>query len=304
VRHSLLSPRLATTYGLGQQGNTKLSAGIGVFHDATPLFLIVRPRAGERIDSFFDGNGNLVSSVTSTFNLVAGTLVAPWFLNWSLGLEQKLPASVYLKLELVEKRGRRGFAYNTAKGAPGGNFFLGNTRQDHYYAMQVEARRTFRHGHMVMTSYARSRTRSNQVLDFSVDNPVFSAQAAGPYPWDAPNRFLSWGFLPFIKGFDFAYSTEARSGFAFNAVTDQQQLPPSETPNDRRFPTYFTLNLHLEKRFHLLRAWWAIRAGFDNVTDRQNPVFVNNDISSAQFLTFSGARGRALTTRIRFLGRK
>ena len=300
VRHSLLSPRLATTYGLDKEGNTKLSAGIGLFYDATPLFLIVRPQAGKRTDSFFDSSGNLIGTTTSTF--IPGTLEAPRFLNWSLALEHKLPASIYMKVEFVEKRGTNGFVYNPVNGAQGGNFVLENTRQDHYDAIQFQARRTFRNGHMIMASYTRSRTRSNQVLDFNVDNPVLGAQAPGPYPWDAPNRFLSWGFLPFMKGFDIAYSMEARSGFPFNVVNDRQELVGA--PGDLRFPAYFTLNLHLEKRFHLFRAWWAIRGGFNDITDRHNFLFVNNDHDSPGFRTFSGFYGRALTTRIRFLGRK
>jgi hypothetical protein len=303
VRHSLFSPRLATSCAFDKSGNTKLSTGVGLFYDATPLFLVVRPQAGERIDSSFDSNGILVRTVTSSFSIIPGTLEAPRFLNWSLGLEHKLPASVYMKAEFVQKRGTNGFVYNTINGAPGGSFVLENTRRDRYDAVQIQARRTFRNGHMIMASYTRSRTRSNQVLDFNVDNPIFSAQAPGPYPWDTPNRFLSWGFLPFIKGFDLGYSMEARSGFAFNLINEQQELV--EPPGDRRFPSYFTLNLHLERRFYLFRAWWAIRAGFDNITDHQNPAFVNNEITSAHpFPTFSGAQGRALTTRIRFLGRK
>jgi hypothetical protein len=303
VRHSLFSPRLATSCAFDKSGNTKLSTGVGLFYDATPLFLVVRPQAGERMDSSFDSNGILVRTVTSSFSIIPGTLEAPRFLNWSLGLEHKLPASVYMKAEFAQKRGTNGFVYNTINGAPGGDFVLENTRRDRYDAVQIQARRTFRNGHMIMASYTRSRTRSNQVLDFNVDNPIFSAQAPGPYPWDTPNRFLSWGFLPFIKGFDLGYSMEARSGFAFNLVNEQQELV--EPPGDRRFPSYFTLNLHLERRFYLFRAWWAIRAGFDNITDHQNPAFVNNEITSAHpFPTFSGAQGRALTTRIRFLGRK
>ena len=60
----------------------------------------------------------------------------------------------------------------------------------------------------------------------------------------------------------------------------------------------------LAKRFQALGFYWAIRAGYDNITGRQNPVAVNNDIDSPQFRTFSGFDGRAFTTRIRFLGRK
>jgi hypothetical protein len=77
-----------------------------------------------------------------------------------------------------------------------------------------------------------------------------------------------------------------------------------------RFPTYFTLNTHLEKRFHAFGFYWALRGGFDNITGRRNYGNVNNDIDAQctsctnHFLTFSGYSGRAFTGRIRFLGRK
>ena len=67
-----------------------------------------------------------------------------------------------------------------------------------------------------------------------------------------------------MKGFDFAYSTEVRAGFPFNVVNDQQQLV--EPPGSRRFPTWFTLNTHVENRFHGLGYYWAIRGIFNNVT--------------------------------------
>jgi hypothetical protein len=155
---------------------------------------------------------------------------------------------------------------------------------------------------MVAASYVRSRARTNQVLDFNIDNPQFSPQQLGPYPWDTPNRFLSYGLLPLVKGFDLAYSTEVRTGFPFYVVNDQQQLV--EPPGSRRFPTWFTLNTHIEKRFHALGYHWAIRGGFNNVTGRKNWINVNNDLNSPDFLTYSVYSGRAFTGRIRFLGRK
>jgi hypothetical protein len=145
------------------------------------------------------------------------------------------------------------------------------------------------------------------VLDFNVDNPILSSQQSGPYPWDSPNRFLAWGLTPFFKlpllhAVDLAYSVEARSGFPFDVENSQQQLV--EPPGSRRFPTWFSLNLHLEKRFHAFGFYWAIRGGFDNITDHKNALFVNGFIDSPEFLTFSGIDRRSFTTRIRFLGRK
>ncbi len=304
IRTPLLSPRLAGTYVLDNSGNTKLSAGIGLVYDPTFLFLIARPLAGQRTDYFFNTSG--VLTVPTTFSVDRNTLEAPRFINWSLGFERKLPAAIYLKAEFLEKRGSRGFVYNTASGSSG-NFILENTRDDRYDAFELTLRHNFRESYMLMGSYTRSRARSNQVLDFNVDNPLLSPQAAGPYTWDAPNRFLSWGYVPFFKlpiihQTEIAYSLETRTGFPFNVTNDQQQLVGP--PGSHRFPDYFSLNLQVEKRFHLFGYFWALRGGFNNITGHSNPYVVNSDIDSPQFLTFSAFEGRGFTSRIRLLGRK
>jgi len=318
VRNPLLSPRLAMTYALTQSGNTKLSAGIGLFHDATPLFLIARPASGTRTDNFHDSAGTLISGpVTSVFAVDSSTLEAPGYLNWSFGLEQKLPAQVYLKAEFIQKRSNNAWAYNWLNpvelGPPGvqnytADFQLQNHREDHFDSFEINLRRVFEKGHLIMGSYVRSRSHSSEVFDFNVDNPLFSIQQPGPYSWDAPNRVLSWGFLPLLKGFDLGYSMEYRTGFPFYLVNDQQQLaalpPTSSTPAFLRFPDYFTLNTHIEKRFRAFGSFWAIRGGFDNLTGRKNYGNVDNNVDSTQFLTFSGFSGRAFTGRIRFLGKK
>ncbi len=310
-RHPRFSPRLAGTWVLDNSGNTKISAGFGVFYDATAIFLVARPRAGTRVDYFFDQNGFPavgptglpIGPILSSFTADLHSLKAPRVLNESLALERKLPADIYIKVEYIRKRGIHGFGYDLAgPTTPNATFALSNTRQDHYDGVQISGRRAFRNGHMVAASYVRSRARSNEVLDFNIDNPQFSAQQPGPYPWDTPNRVLSWGLLPLVKGFDFAYSTEIHTGVPFNVVDDQQRLVGP--PGSRRFPTWFTLNTHVEKRFHAFGYYWAIRGGFNNVTGRKNWIFVNNDVNSPDFLTYSVFNGRAFTGRIRFLGRK
>jgi len=306
IRSPLLSPRLAGTYVLDNSGNTKLSAGIGLVYDPTFLFLIARPFAGQRTDYFFDTSGAATGTVLTTFSVDRNALQAPRFINWSLGLERKLPAAIYLKAEFLEKRGSRGFDFNTPSGSSG-NFILENTRDDRYDAFEVSLRHNFRESYMLMGSYTRSRLHSNQVLDFSVDNSLLGPQEPGPYAWDTPNRFLSWGYvplpkLPIIRKTEMAYSMETRTGFPFNVTNDQQQLVGP--PGSRRFPDFFSLNLYLEKRFHLFGYFWELRGGLDNITDHSNPLVVNSDINSPQFLTFSAFEGRAFTSRIRLLGRK
>lgn len=299
IRRPLLSPRLAGTYALTNSGNTKLSAGIGLFYQLTNLSLIAEPQGGTRFDTFYNQQGQSVSFL-STFNADRGHLLGPRFVNWSVGLEQKLPGQVFLKTQFIRRNGIHDFVYNTPGG--GTRFVLENTRLDHYYSFQVNLRRTFRKRYTIFGSYERSSTTSNQVLDYSLDNLTLSPQVAGPFPWDAPNRFISWGMFPLIRNFDMAYSFDAHTGFPFAAVNDQQQIV--RPPGTYRFPTFAALNLHLEKRFHAAGFNWALRGGFDNITNRQNPFTVNNNINSPQFLTFSNFDRRGFTARIRFLGRK
>lgn len=321
VRHAEVAPRLAGTYVLDESGNTKLSAGIGIVYDATPIYLVARPFAGTRQDTFYavnptcpTGSTQCVTTtgpVSTTFSADLGALAMPRFLNWSVGLEKKLPAAIYLKAEFMEKRGTRGFVYDSPNPGAGGNFAfqLQNTRDDRYTALQITLRHNFHENYTIMGAYTRSSAHSNQVLDFNVDSPILSGQQPGPYPWDTPNRFLSWGYVPFFSlpifhKFELAYSVEARSGFPFTEVTEQQQL--YSKPGAERFPEYFSLNLQLEKRFHLLGYYLALRGGFDNITGRCNPFVVNSVIDPVTHPapTFSACEGRAFTSRIRLLGRK
>ena len=140
------------------------------------------------------------------------------------------------------------------------------------------------------------------MLDFSLDNVIFAQQAGGPLPWDSPNRLLSWGWMPLIKKFDLAYSFDWRDGYPFNVVNQEQELVGA--PNAQRFPAYFSLNLHIERRFRLLGIEWALRGGVNNITNRSNPTVVNNNVDSPQFLTYAGTQHRVFTARIRLLGRK
>jgi hypothetical protein len=317
VRHAEISPRLAGTYVLDSAANTKLSAGIGLVYDATPIYLIARPYAGTRQDTFYSTPDptctvdcvTTTGPVTTTFTANTSALQVPRFLNWSLGLERKLPAAVYLKAEFLERRGTRGFVYDTPDSTTTGDFILENTRDDRYTAFQLTLRHNFHETYMLMGSYTRSSARSNQALDFNVDSPILSPQQPGPYPWDTPNRFLSWGYfplfkMPIVRQLEVAYSLEARTGFPFDLFNDQQELLGQ--PGAQRFPEYFSFNLQLEKRFHLLGYYLAIRGGFDNITGRCNPYVVNSVIDpiTHPLPTFSACQGRAFTSRIRLLGKK
>jgi hypothetical protein len=319
VRTPLVSPRLAATYVLDDEANTKLSAGIGIVYDTTTLGTIHQPYEGERFDYFFNSsmqptnqNGTPIpapAAVPTTFTVDRNNLSSPRYVNWSLGFEKKLPYAVFLKLEFLEKRGVHGFAYNTVDSAVDGNFLLGNARDDRYDAFQISARHRFHKYYEIFGAYTRSRAHTNQVFDFSLDYPLLSQQLPGPYPWDAPNRFVGYGILPFFRlpilhKVDLVYSTEARTGLPFYATTDQGEIYPGDPPGKLRLPTYYTINLQFEKRFHLFHRYWALRGGFDNITNHGNAALANGVLDAAHpFPTFIDYNSRAFTSRIRYLGK-
>jgi hypothetical protein len=308
VRRMLFSPRLASSYLLTKDGRTKINAGMGLFYDATNLDIIVRPFEGIRQDIVFaaDGKTPLGPPLVTSFLVNRQNLREPQFVNWSVGLERELPDSIYLSINFTQRKGKDGFSFvNTAPGLlgqPAGQFELTNMGRDRFDAIQINVRHTFKSQFPFLASYTRSSARSNAVIDFSLDNLIYSQQAGGPMPWDSPNRLLSWGGAPLWKGFSLYYSLDWRDGYPFNVINQDQQLVGS--PGSMRFPPFFSLNVHMERRFHLLGYQLALRAGFNNITNHQNASSVINNMSSPHFLTFGDAQGRVLTARLRFLGKK
>ena len=308
VGRLLAAPRLAASALLTKDGDTRLAFGTGFFYDASNLDFVTRPLEGRRVERFFarDGITPINRLVETAFILNEQRLKAARSFGWSMEFERKLPAEIYFRAEWIGRRGVNGYAFELQGGAEPNRLItileLGNTRDDRYDALSLTARRAFKEHYLIFASYTRSSARTNAVLDFSLDTPLFSPQEGGPLDWDAPNRLISWGWAPLVKKVDLAYSLEWRSGYPFSVINQNQQLV--EEPNSRRFPAFVSLNLHGERRFRLLSFNLALRAGFNNITDRQNATAVDNNISSTQFLRFSGIQGRVFTARIRFLGRK
>jgi hypothetical protein len=312
IRGVLAAPRVAATYMVTDDGKTKLSAGAGLYYDRTDLALLEQALQGQRLDTFYGPDGaTVLGNLTTQFVTNLANLEAPRFLNWSLGLERELPGRIFLDTEFIERHGEQGFDYEnmtagiTPSGIPtSGLFALENNEQDRYDGITFSGRHTFREGYTLMVSYTRSAARSNTLLRPSLDNPLFGPQAGGPLAWDSPNRISSWGWmpLPHLHGWTFAYSLDWHDGYPYSVMNQEQELVGP--PDSERFPRFFVLNVHLEKRFRLLGYELAVRGGFNDVTDRGNPSVVENNINAPNFGQFGGFQERAFTGRIRFLGRK
>ena len=318
VRSTVLSPRAAFTYAPFGSKTTKLSGGYAVVYDASSLQLFSRPLDQYSLATYYNTDGAVQSGPLATvFTIQNAHLKAPKYQNWSLGLERSLPRNIDLQVNFLRKRGHDGFTYINTLGDPSAPpppaafnatgfdsvFNLTNQRRDVYDSAEIVIHQPLHEQYEWMASYVRSRALSNAVFDITVDQPMLISNNVGRMPWDSPNRFLSWGYLPTPrKNWALAYLFETRSGFPFSVVNQFGQTVGAA--NSSHFPAYFDINLHLERRFRLRGYRLALRGGFNNVTNHRNYTVVNNTLGAPQFHSFYGSDGRHFVVRLRWLGKE
>jgi len=312
IRRPLLSPRLAATFSPSTfDGRTKISAGVGIYYEHTQLEYLTRALASARLDTYFDADGVTPEGapVETVFSAHYGHLHEARALNWSVGLEQRLPGSIFLKANFTQKGIVDGFTYENLSGpdALSGTYELMNSRQDHDYVAEVDARHTFAGGHTLFGAFIHSSARTNAAIDYMPAISMLGPQQGAPLPWDVPNRVLSWGWLPFFvpgfrKNWDFVYTLDWHTGVPFTSINANYQVVGAAA--DRRFPNYASFSPGLEWRFHFRGSYFGLRGMIENISDSRNPSTVNNVVDSPQYGTFSEFQGRALTARIRLIGSK
>jgi len=320
VRDLEIGPRFAVAWSPRRLADTKFSAGWGIYHDAISLATIARQQDQDSLSTFYLPGGIVHGPVITTFLVNDRLLRTPSYQSASLTVERKLPFEFFGKASYTRRTGGRGLVFDTLTPQSGVAFYDGavfqlrNHRRDRYDAFDIAVRRTFAGQFEWFLGYTRSSTRSSAAIDYSLENPIFAAQMPGPFAWDAPNRVHMWGWAPLPqrvlpRGLRFlfhettaAYLVEYRTGFPFNIVDEEGFLVGR--PGAMRYPDYFNVNLHLERRFRFMHYLWAWRFGYNNLTGNLNPNVVNNVMGSPKFLTYGRGQARAFSVRLRLLGRK
>ena len=113
---SYLSPRLSASYQLTQKD--KLSAGVGLFHDAVRLDLLGRPLSGHRLDLVAAGPDSSPTALVSSFTVDTRSLRVPRYLNLSAGWERQLRGSLVLHMQVLGKAGQHAWAFEPVLGTP------------------------------------------------------------------------------------------------------------------------------------------------------------------------------------------
>ena len=311
IRSPLFSPRLAAIYSpAATKGRTKFSAGMGLYYEHTQLEYLTRALAGIRYDTYYETNGvtQAGAPVETTFSS-NGTLHEARAVNWSAGVEQRLPGSVYVQANYLHKRMTDEFTYvnqNTLS-VLYGKYVLTNGRRDSDYAAEIEARRSFAGGSTLFAAYTHSSAQTNAAINYVPTLSMLGAQQSGPLGWDTPNRVLSWGWLPvpapqLKKSWDIVYTFDWHTGFPYTTVDANSQVVGAA--GSQRFPHYLAISPGLEWRFHFHHYYFGLRGVMENMTNSSDPLIVNNVVDSPQYGSFSEYLGRVFTARLRLISTK
>jgi hypothetical protein len=312
VRKSLVAPRVAAVYSPPNDNDkTKISAGIGLYYEHTQLEYLAQTYAGIRYDTYYEMDGATPTGPAqeTEFSANDSSLHEARALNWSVGVERKLPWSIIAGANYLEKHTENVFTFANQSGpaALSGDYQLTNGRQDHYSSEEFDARWQFASGYTMYVSYTHSSARTDAALDHLPTPSPLGPQQSGPLAWDTPNRVISWGWLPIpiakLKNrWDFVYLVDRHTGFPFTAVNAAQQVVGAA--GGQRFPDFTNFSPGLEWKFHFRGQYWGLRGVMENATDSGNPAVVNNVVASPEYGTFSEFQGRAFTARIRLIGAK
>jgi hypothetical protein len=258
LRRPLFSPRLAATYSPpGAEATTKLSAGVGLYYEHTQLEYLTALWPGVRYDTYYaaDGLTPVSGPLPDVFTANDGSLKQTRAINWSVGMERKLPGSIYAGANFLQKRVPT-VSFMPIKGrvwGAVGTYLLTNTRQDHYASEEFEARRTFANGYRLFAAYTHSSARTNAALDYVAHRIAARPAAERSAGLGYAQPRISWGWLPLLlpklkKSWDFVYTLDWHSGFPFDSVNANQQVVG--LAGSQRFPDYLSFSPGLEWRFH------------------------------------------------------
>jgi hypothetical protein len=312
------SPRVGFAWSPPKMENTRISGGFARIFDPTDLQLFTRPLDQSAVSTYYDASGNVIYGPVTSIYTLGPHVQNPRADIWNTGVERVLPKSMRAKIQFLERHSTDGFDYVNSlpaaeqlpeilNGAPNpgplvADYVLNNQREDRYHSVEVALRQPLKGRYEWMVSYTHSSATSNAVIDHSIDQPLMVTGDTGPLPWDAPNRLLSWGYVPvWWKNWALAYMLDWHSGLPFTVQDQYGQLVG--TVDDHRFVTFFELNLYVERQLLIRGYRLAVRAGLNNITGHQNSNAVENVVGGPNYLYQYGGQSRSLNFRLLYLGK-
>ncbi len=306
------APRLGIVFTPDKQGKTIFRASAGIFYDRFPLLAADFASNPERvITDLVPGNlpvGSPVSYPNRCAEAAAGGIrllsscsefsTTPYSTIWRAELEQQITRRIRARAGYLKST-----TYNIFVTSPatlptlGTAMLLQNTGSARYHALEFA---------VVYQPNARDRITATYVHSQSLGDlntlselfgafwqPVIHPNEFANLPSDVPDRFTMLSSLAVPFKLTFIPAFDIHSGFPYSIVDQFQRYVG--TPDQARFPTYFTFDFSLYRDFHApIFKGRKVRVGFFsiNTTDRRNPTAVYNNQVSPYAGDFAGPQKR------------
>jgi len=314
-RTAALAPRFGIAYSPGKASKTILRAGVGLFYDRVPLLAADFAGNPARIVSdtvsnaqatgnetvfvnefIANGSGPIASRIRRAPNTSARSLVS------STEVDRTLWNGAVLRLAYVHSTTRDLFVVDpvtepvlAGAGQSQGVLGLFSTGREDYSDAEATLRFHPTKESDLSISYVWSRARGdlNALGDIFIpfEEPVIRPNVYGVRPSDVPNRVVAWGTFRLPFAFVFGPVVDVHTGFPYSKVNERQNYVG--VPNQRRFPTFFSVDFNVRRDFRIPlkpAGTRKVRIGLYmiNLTKHGNFNEVYNNIASPQFGGFTG----------------
>ena len=317
-RSAAFAPRAGLVYSPGEDHKTIIRAGAGLFYDRVPLLAADFLDNPTRVVTSFDGSGAPIGPPVIFQNayvqMSPGGGFAPTTrdldtsarnLTANFEVDHEVSRSVVARVSYVYSQTQDLDVVAPVTGIPGGASFLGlaNTGGSHYHELKTTLHYRPSERSELDVSYVRSAARGdlNTLSEVYVPlaQPVIRPDFTGTFAQDVPNRVIGWGAFPLPWNFTVSPVVDVHSGLPYSEVDALQNY--EGTPNDRRFPTFFSLDLKVYREFKVSSLPFMsrfknrkLRFGVYsiNLTNHSNPLEVYNNVTSQYFGHFVGFQHR------------
>jgi len=278
------SGRVGFRYALGDDA-TVVKGGLGTFVGSVPLAAAA-----------FDGFPSRFEGEPSELELVGlkpaiGRLAMPRAVASNLRVERRLARGWEGVLGLGVRRSSRLATLSVRESE--GLLLVESVGTSAYRGVEAALRHTWRERDQLFVSYTRSSARG-EYNDFSSlfasgDTEVLQPAGRARLASDAPHRLLAWATLTLPAGFGLAPALEWRSGFPYSVLDARRQIVG--TPNSSSFPSFFSLDLTLDKTVTIKRKRVKLNVQVFNATNHANPRDVFAVVGAPRFGTFVNSIG-------------
>jgi hypothetical protein len=224
--------------------------------------------------------------------------------TWNFEVDRELWRGMVVRASYLYSQTQDLYVVTPLAAASGSPSLLGlaNTGGSHYHELETTLHYRPSEQSELNVSYIHSHARGdlNTVTDVFVpfEQPVIRPDFTGTFAQDVPNRVVGWGAFPLPWNLTLSPVVDVHSGLPYSEVDALQNYVG--TPNNQRFPTFFSVDLKVYREFPLHLPFAGnlkkrkLRLGVYsiNLTNHSNTLDVYNNVTSPYFGHFVGFQHR------------